>query len=306
MTKAINGYVILPQSISVVVDSKHYTIDKRNEALYNKAKELIKAGDFQAIPEAIDRLGALTKKVAQQTNDDGRIIIKDRRVYLVDSDGVEHRLQGYEITKLLELSDEGFDIEPVANFAKRVRKNPSEAVQQRLFQFMEVGQLPLTEDGKFIAYKVVRGNFKDKHSGKFDNSPGQYVSMPREQVDDNDNRTCSTGLHVCSKDYIRSFRSGDDKLVACEVDPADVVSIPVDYNDTKMRTAAYTVLAEITAVDDPEFFGKAVYRPEVKEPAEIGEVVSTKTVGKRDAKGRFVAAAAVGAKRDAKGRFVKG
>jgi len=278
MTQAVNGYVITPGGITVVVDSKPYQVDARNKGLYDAVKALIKSKEFSKIPDTIDRLSSLIKKVEAQptVKDDARITIRDRRVYLIDESGVEHRLHGYEITKLVEVAEEGFDITPLSNFAKRVRKNPSEAVRSRLYEFLEHGQLPLTEDGSFIAYKVVRGNFKDKHSGRFDNSPGQLVSMPREQVDDNDNRTCSTGLHVCSKDYIRSFRSGDDKLIACIVGPEDVVSVPVDYNNTKMRTAAYHVLSEITAADDPEFFGKAVYRPEVKEPADLGDVTSVK------------------------------
>lgn len=302
MTKSVNGYVILPGAISVVVDSKPYTVDARNKGLYDAVKELLKQKNYAAIPDTIDRMSNLVKKVAAQAaiSSDARITIRDRRVYLTDENGVEHRLQGYEITKLIEVADEGFDIQPLANFAKRVRKNPSEAVQARLYEFMEKGQLPLTEDGSFIAYKVVRSNFKDKHSGRFDNSPGQYVSMPREQVDDNDHRTCSTGLHVCSKNYIRSFRSGNDKLVACIVAPEDVVSIPVDYNDAKMRTAAYTVLAEITATDDPAFFGKAVYRPELeKVEAELGTVKSVKSEVKFDVLGRPIPP------RNATGQFVR-
>lgn len=302
MTKKVNGYVILPQSITVVVDSKTYSVNAKNKALYDTVKEMIKQKNFAGIPDTIDRMSGLLKKVASQASltADARIIIRDRRVYLVDESGVEHRLQGYEINKLVEVADEGFDIQPLANFAKRVRQNPSEAVRARLYEFMEKGNLPLTEDGSFIAYKVVRSNFKDKHSGRFDNSPGQYVSMPREQVDDNDNRTCSTGLHVCSKDYIRSFRSGNDKLVACIVGPEDVVSIPVDYNDAKMRTAAYTVLAEITATDDPAFFGKAVYRPELeKAEAELGTVTSTKAAVQYDSLGRPMP------QRNATGQFVR-
>lgn len=300
MTKT-NAFILLPNGLAVVVNGKPYNVAKQNESLYAAVLGLIRSDDWDAIPDTIDRASGLARKVAaQQVNvTDGRIIVRDRRVYLVDAQGVEHRLQGYEITKLLELSDEGFDINPIAEFSKLVRQNPSEAVRARLYEFMEYGQLPLTPRGTFLTYKVVRGNYLDKHSGKFDNSVGKVVEMPREQVDDNDNRTCSTGLHVCSKDYIRSFRSGSDRLMVCEVSPADVVSIPVDYNNTKMRTAKYTVVGEITEADDPEFFGKAVYRPEVIDEFEAGNV----TV--RDDKGRFTSASSQGAKRDKFGRFTK-
>jgi hypothetical protein len=297
----MNAFIKTANGLAVVVNGKPYNVAKQNLSLYQAVEGLIRSNDWDAIPDTIDRALGLAKKVAAQVSD-GSITIRDRRVYLTDENGVEHRLQGYEINKLLELADSGFDISPISEFAKRVRRNPSETVRARLYEFMEYGQLPLTPRGTFITYKVVRGDYLDKHSGTFDNSVGQVVSMPREQVDDNDNRTCSTGLHVCSKDYIRSFRSGNDRLMVCEVAPEDVVSIPTDYNNTKMRTAKYTVIGEITAADDPEFFGNAVYRPEIVEPFEAGTVTTTKisvSALKRDSKGRF----AKKQKRDATGRF---
>jgi hypothetical protein len=86
----------------------------------------------------------------------------------------------------------------------------------------------------------------DCASNTFDNSPGKTVTMPRNQVDEDDQRTCSAGLHVCSKSYIGHFGSGSDRIVSVKVHPRDVVSIPVDYNDAKMRTCGYVVLEDVT------------------------------------------------------------
>lgn len=287
----MNAFIKTANGLAVVVAGKPYNVAKQNQALYDAVIGLIQSNDWDAIPDTIDRALGLAKRVAANTTATatGRLVVEDRRVYLIDTNGTKQRLEGYEITKLLELLDSGFDIGPITEFAKLVRQNPSETVRARLYEFMEYGGLPLTPRGTFITYKVVRGNYKDKHSGTFDNSVGAVVEMPREQVDDNDNRTCSTGLHVCSKEYIKSFRSGGDRLMVCEVSPEDVVSIPTDYNNTKMRTAKYTVIGEITQADDPEFFGKAVYDPKVVEPFEAGAVtVTTKKGPKRDSKGRFV------------------
>lgn len=66
--------------------------------------------------------------------------------------------------------------------------------------------------------------------------------MERSLVDDNPNNTCSSGLHVASFKYAEDFGSG--RLVLCEVDPRDVVSVPVDYNSQKMRTCKYKVIGE--------------------------------------------------------------
>lgn len=288
-----NGYFKGPKSITVVVNGEQFIVHADNKSTYDEVWKLIQAKNYKDIPETIDRLAALTKKVAAQTTLGGEIRVRDRRVYFVEKDGVEQRLLGYEITKLLELVDQKVDIEPLKHFIVKVRQNPSEAVRARLYEFLEYGKMPLTEDGSFLAYKVVRGNYFDKHSGKFDNSIGKVVEMPREQVDDNDNRTCSTGLHACSQEYIQHFRSGGDRLVVVKIDPADVVSIPVDYNNTKMRTAKYKVIGELKDANDKgEFFGKAVYAEAKASPT-------------RDKSGRFTRVAAQGAKRDSKGRFVR-
>lgn len=298
MTQQINGHVITGGGITVAVDGKVYQVDARNKALYDQVKDLLRNKDYAAIPDTIDRLSKLVAKVAASPKN-ANIVIKNRRVYLVDDNGQEHRLQGYEITKLVELNDDGFDITPISNFAKRIRQNPSEPVRGRLYEFMEYGKLPLVDDGDFIAYKVVRGNYRDKATNTFDNSVGQRVTMPREHVDDDDNVTCSRGLHVCSKEYIKHFlHNRGDRLMVVRVHPEDVVSIPVDYNNTKMRTAGYTVIGEITEADDPEFFGKAVYVPKLPEEPEDGASVTSVSV-QLDSLGRPMP------KRDHTGRFVR-
>lgn len=255
-------YIISASSIIAVVDGIPYQVNAANKGLYDTVKRLIKAGNFADIPDAIDRAAHLAKRIAAKAHGFGDLTVRDRKVYLREKDGSERRLQGYEITKLLELLDAGFDITPMANFIVRVRSNPNEPVQARLYEFMEYGNLPLTSDGCFLAYKVVRNNYLDKHSGSFDNSVGKTCEMKREAVDDNDNQTCSRGLHACSKEYIEAFlyEGAKDRLMVVKIAPEDVVSIPVDYNNTKLRTCKYVVVGEIKKADDPKFFGQSIYK----------------------------------------------
>lgn len=146
--------------------------------------------------------------------------------------------------KLVEMVRQGFAVTPVVNFIERLLKNPSKRAVDHLYAFLEHGKNPLTEDGKFIAYKAVRGDWKDIHSGTFDNSIGAEVEMPRWKVDDDPHRTCSSGLHACSFDYLPHFAHDNGHIVLVEIDPADVVAIPVDYNNTKMRVCKYKVIGE--------------------------------------------------------------
>jgi hypothetical protein len=121
---------------------------------------------------------------------------------------------------------------------------------------LEKNSLPITPDGHFLAYKKVRYDYKDCHSGTMDNSVGQVVEMERNSVDDDKDRTCSTGLHFCSRDYLNHF--GGERLVIVKVNPRDVVSIPSDYNGAKGRACRYEVVDEIDKDRADEAFAQSV------------------------------------------------
>jgi hypothetical protein len=122
-------------------------------------------------------------------------------------------------------------------------KNPSKRAVDELFGFIEACDLPITEDGHFLAYKKVQENYMDCHSGTIRNAVGDTPSMDRNQVDEDKDRTCSYGLHFCSYGYLRSF--GGSRIMVLKINPADVVAIPSDYNNSKGRCSAYEVVAEI-------------------------------------------------------------
>ena len=71
--------------------------------------------------------------------------------------------------------------------------------------------------------------------------------MPRNQVDENKDRTCSSGLHFCSYDYLAHF--GGERIMVLKINPKDVVSIPTDYNNSKGRCARYLVVDELATND---------------------------------------------------------
>lgn len=139
----------------------------------------------------------------------------------------------------------GDPIEPMLKFLENLMLNPSYQSRKELYGFLEKYQMPITPDGRFYAYKWVREDFRDAHSGTFDNTPGKIVSMPRSEVDDNRDRTCSSGLHVCSRGYSRFSQL----LLLVAVNPKDVVSIPSDYQDSKMRVCEYEVITQVPTND---------------------------------------------------------
>lgn len=103
-------------------------------------------------------------------------------------------------------------------------------------------------NGNGIAYKVVTHNYKDCYTKTISNKVGKPVSMSRKLVNNDPEQTCSYGLHVCAKGYIKHYKSGNDIVVQVSIAPQDFVSVPVDYNGMKARVCKYKVLSKMEIV----------------------------------------------------------
>jgi hypothetical protein len=157
--------------------------------------------------------------------------------------------------RMVDIADKGLPLEPWVNFLNKVMANPEPFAQEELYLWLAKSDLPITDDGDFLAYKKVNDDFTDIYSGTIDNSPGQTVVMPggRSEVDNDRDNLCSIGLHFCSKSYLPQFgRQDGDRVVLVKVNPTDVVSIPADYQNAKGRTWKYEVVQEITGLDPHE------------------------------------------------------
>ena len=231
-------FLIQGNNVVIVIDNKPHTINKTH-ITYNKVVEAIKASDWDAVKDAIE-----PKKVVLNYGK-GNVSIQGETLFWKGKE-----LHTSLAVKMIEMLQEGFPIEPMVHFMENLYSNPSHRAVTELYNFLEKGKLPITPDGHFLAYKKVRTDYTDVHSGKFDNSIGQVVEMERHEVDDNKDRTCSSGLHFCSKDYLNSF--GGDRIMIVKINPCDVVSIPSDYNDTKGRACRYEVVGEIEMDKAPE------------------------------------------------------
>ena len=144
--------------------------------------------------------------------------------------------------RIMKLMAGGHPFDYMVKFLDNLMENPSGRAVQELYNFLEHRSLPITEDGCFLAYKSVREDYMDWYSNSIDNSIGNTVSIPRNQVDDNCDRGCSYGLHVGAMDYVGSYHSDGGNIVIVKVNPKDCVSVPLDSNHTKLRVCSYEVI----------------------------------------------------------------
>jgi hypothetical protein len=266
-------------TISLMLDGVMKPVDTAHR-FYEEIKQALKEQKWDLIPSLVNIKDQVEKAINASTAK-GQVTIRDGEVFY-NGTRVHNTLTG----RIVSMAKEGFDIAHMVKFLENLMANPSYRAVNELYDFLEAGQIPITENGTFLTYKKIRSNWKDIHSGNFDNSIGTKVTMARNMVDEDSSRTCSAGLHVCSYGYLPHFGcSGGDRVVICEVNPADVVSIPTDYNNTKMRVCAYTVIGEVENYADADILANktVVNTRSVRGGAVAGTSLDSaaKTIGKK-------------------------
>lgn len=211
------------------------TLEKGTEK-YKKVEKLLESG---AAKIEIERALDLVRGIEEFS--DGKIRVdRDTNEVFIDN----QKVVGCIVKRIISFVQSNKPYEPLVNFWRNVQKNPSEDSKRDLYAFLEANKMTITEDGHFLAYKKVtkkNGKLVDCRTKTISNEIGEIVSMSRDEVDLDRNHTCSTGLHVAAYEYAQHKYVGT-VLLQVKVHPADVVAVPPDYNNQKMRTCRYKVV----------------------------------------------------------------
>ncbi len=236
------SFLIGPDFISIMVNGTPFTIYAK-DARYLKVLEVIKAKTWDKLESVIN-----TAKVIS-TFTTGKTSIVDGVVFYGDK-----QLHNTAVGKILEFIREGYPYEPLVRFLDKLMENPSARSVNSLYQYIELYKMPICEDGDFIAYKVVKPDMTDYHSGTVDNSLGKIIEVPRNQVSDDPAHGCHFGLHIANSEFVKGFGGDDGIVILTKVNPRDVVSIPNDSIFQKMRVCRYEVIKVIGRKDTVEEF----------------------------------------------------
>lgn len=150
------------------------------------------------------------------------------------------------------------DFEPLILFFEKVENNPNPHSREQLYRWLADRDFTINQDGNIVAYKGVKIGNRDeagaeyfsihhgtaivdglKVTGAIPNNIGSVIEMPRADVQHDPSRGCHTGLHAGTWNYASGFAQG--AVLTVEINPRDVVSVPTDCEDQKMRVCRYTV-----------------------------------------------------------------
>lgn len=148
------------------------------------------------------------------------------------------------ISKFIEYAeDKGYSLK------KFFKKLPcDEAIG--LIDFLALNNLPITVEGNILAFKALMPlsdgkTLVDFYTKQVTQQVGDVIHMPKYSVDSDRNAHCSVGLHVCTKEYLRTgFTKENTAFTLIKVSPDDVRSVPNDLN-SKMRCCKYQILGII-------------------------------------------------------------
>lgn len=269
MTSSAVPFLIQGKNIILVVNGKSHTVSKDTHIAYGKIVDALKAQDWDALTDLVE------PKKAIVNFGNGYVSIKDNKV-LWKGQPFHNSLA----TRMIEMYQDGFPIDPMVRFMENLMQNPSKRSVDQVYGFLEKNKLPITEDGYFLAYKKVRHDYYDIHSGTISNHLGAVVEMDRNLVDDNPDSHCSSGLHFCSESYLAHFGDSSQPVMILKINPADVVSIPTDYNGAKGRCMRYEVVGQVNgkpadafaSVVNKEFPSKVKLKPAAAWPFATGVV----------------------------------
>jgi len=160
------------------------------------------------------------------------------------------RVENELVTDILSMFRREEPIGHMLKFFENLMKNPSTHMYKHLWRLISKAGVTITDEGNVECFKIVDENFMDIRTGKIPNRIGDSVTMLRSQVDADFTVTCSSGLHVCARQYIDNSGYGNHKghkniIVKVVVTPQDFVAIPPDYEFTKARTCGYKVVSVV-------------------------------------------------------------
>lgn len=239
-------------SLTLFHDNEMYVANQEHPN-WTKIVEGVLAGDTKVV-HLFDVANAIAEHL-QLIELTDRVSVANGKVYF-DGDPVDNALTR-QIVRFFE--EEVEDWVPLVEFYDKVQSNPNEHSRAELYRWLQDRDFTILEDGNFVAYKgvnLVNGEYLSVHSGRafvngvetngrIPNAVGSVITMPRSAVQFDSTVGCSTGLHAGTWEYASGFTTG--AILEVSINPRDVVSVPTDCNDQKLRVCRYEVTGVLEA-----------------------------------------------------------
>ena len=195
--------------------------------------------EYQEVVDSRNKALSMVEKLRQSK----LLRVKNDTIYWDNVSSLSIPVELAEAIVDAELEHNDLKISTYRNFWTLMSLNPDERCRKNLFWFLQKYGMTISRCGFFVGYRNVdkteeENVFTDHHSHTFKIRIGEMVTMDRDKCDTVQENTCSTGLHIGGRGWLKENYFGDTGL-ACLINPADVVAVPPYDNYGKLRTCAY-------------------------------------------------------------------
>lgn len=246
-------YIVTSKSVTLIYHDRTCKYDQNSE-LYTAVKNACLHEDYAFLLRLIKPVDYINENIPEFTVDVTKLV--------VTVNGVEFPYQ-YSNLIISEMNKDihnkqNPDLQNLMNFfARCVQHNIGTDVVIQMYEFLKHNDIVILPDGSIQGWKYLHKRddvYLDNYSKTIVNTEGSYVSMPREEVNNDPNQTCSKGLHVGAWDYVKEHSS----IAKVIVNPEDVVSVPVDYEGMKLRCCKYYIHEILDNPNSPKDFTKPI------------------------------------------------
>jgi len=241
-------------AISIILGGKRYTI-RFDDPRFARGNDLLDKNDLLGF---VELCRSSIAKASFANSNHGSVVEEGKKVFYdlnFQKEGMPSRVEvvGCLADKIQRLLYYNLSLEPMELFMERICLNNDPQACWDTFDFLSYKELPITARGTFLGYKgignncySIMGNTSTRvlqgttdETGHILNRVGDTIEIEREDVCSDRHIHCGPGLHIGSLSYARGW---GQRTVIVEVDPADVVSVPLDYSCQKMRACKYRVV----------------------------------------------------------------
>lgn len=208
-------------------------------------------------PQSAEELKEIedNKKVVDSIENSNLLVKKGDSIYFKGVSELSLPKEFIEAIITAENNNDELKLEAYKNFWTLMSLNPDEECRKNLFWFLTKYDMTIAKCGFFVGYRNVdttgeEGVYTDHHSHSFRIKIGEMVTMNRSKCDCDSSVSCSRGLHIGGKGWLKQNYFGDTGL-ACLINPADVVAVPHIDDYGKLRTCAYLPI-EVINYDENE------------------------------------------------------
>jgi len=244
-------YLINKQAITLVIGGKVVKVEKTDKK-YPQVLDCLKLPNDEQEAAVKATLDSILNPVEVIQKTEGFQVVGDDIFYKGS------KLPTAFAKKVMSIIRDDLPLTNFERFWENLEQNPSYHVvnETGFFDFLDYRELPITDDGCFLAYrgvldnywsvsgnketKVLQGQVDDV--GRVYNGVGEVIEVARNGVCDDRNVHCAAhSLHIGSLDYARGWGS---HVIIVKVNPKDVVSVPNDCQAQKCRVCKFEVVAD--------------------------------------------------------------